>query len=410
MAFVRIVADSVVACDLQDAGRSPSKQVVGLTLEGHPAKSEPSSDIFVVNGTTGCDEGFGKLIDLMVEHGLLFYKSDVKRKKQGPDGLIAKDDVVIIKVNSQWDERGGTNTDLLRAIIEAIINHPDGFIGEIVVADNGQAQFGAFGSGGSFSWENSNAENRSQSVQKVVDMFSGSYKVSTYLWDEITLKCVGEYSEGDMEDGYVVNQTADSVTGIKVSYPKFKTRFGTYVSFKMGTWNPETEFYNSEKLKVINLPVLKAHFIYGVTACVKHYMGVVSDRLTKHNAHRSVDAGGMGTEIAETRIPTLNLIDAIWINANPGSGPRTSYSEATRVNVVMAGVDPVALDYWAAKHVLMQAARILGSKDLSPINPDNIASGSFGEWLRLSMQQIEKTGYQVAVNEDQMNIYVVNLS
>ena len=408
--LVVIVTGSVVAWELQDAGRRPSKQVMGLTLEGHPAKAEPSSDIFVVNGTTGYDGGFGKLTDLMGEQDLLFYKSDVKGKKQGPDGLIAKDDVVIIKVNSQWDERGGTNTDLLKAIIEAIIDHPDGFIGEIVVADNGQAQFGAFGSGGSLDWENSNAEDRSQSVQKVVDMFSGSCKVSTYLWDEISLKSVGEYSEGDMEDGYIVNQAANPVTGIKVSYPKFKTKFGTYISFKMGAWNRETRSYNSERIKVINVPVLKVHFIYGVTACVKHYMGVVSDRLTEHNAHRSVDAGGMGTEMVETRMSTLNLIDAIWINANPGSGPRTSYSKATRVNVIMASADPVALDYWAAKNVLMQAAQILGFIHLSAIDPDNTASGSFGKWLRLSMQQIERAGYQVTIDEDQMNIYVVNLS
>jgi hypothetical protein len=409
--LVVIVAVSAVVWELQETGRRKQpKEVIGLTLEGRLARAQPSSDIFVVKGTTGYDDGFNELINLMGEQGLPFYKSDVRGKNQGPEGLIAKDDVVIIKVNSQWDERGGTNTDLLKAIIEAIINHPDVFIGEIVVADNGQAQYGAFGSGGSLNWENSNAGDHSQSVQRVVDMFSGSYKVSTYLWDEITLKSVGEYSEGDMEDGYVVNQTPNPVTGIKVSYPKFKTRFGTYISFKRGVGNPETKSYDDEKLKVINVPVLKAHFIYGVTACVKHYMGVVSDKLTGHNAHQSVGTGGMGTEMVETRMPALNILDAIWINANPGKGPRTPYSEATRVNVIMASTDPVALDYWAAKHVLMQAARILGFKDLSSIDPDNTASGSFGEWLRLSMQEIQKAGHQATTNEDRMNVYVVDLS
>jgi len=400
MMLVVIVASSVVVWKIQEGERRPSKQV--------PTKAQPSS-IFVLNGTTGYDDGFSELINLMGEHDLPFYKSDTKKMNQGPDGLIARDDVVIIKVNSQWDERGGTNTDLLKAIIEATINHPDGFIGEIVVADNGQAQYGSFGGGGSLDWENSNAEDHSQSAQKVVDMFSGSYRVSTYLWDEITLKSVGEYSEGDMEDGYIVNQTADPVTGIKVSYPKFKTKFGTYISFKMGVWNPETRSYDDERLKVINVPVLKTHSIYGVTACVKHYMGVVSDKLTGHNAHRSVDTGGMGTEMVETRMPTLNILDAIWINANPKRGPRTSYSEATRANAIMASTDPVALDYWAAKHVLMQVAQTLGFKDLSPVDPDNNASGSFGEWLRLSMQEIEKAGYQATTDEDQMNVYVVNL-
>ena len=236
--LVVIVVGSVVLWKLHEVGRRPPEQAIGLTLEGRLAKVQPSSDIFVVVGTTGYDGGFSELISLMGERGLLFYKSDTNGENQGPNGLIARDDVVIIKVNCQWDERGGTNTDLLRAIIEAIVNHPDGFIGEIVVADNGQAQYGSLGTGGSLDWENSNAENPSQSAQRVVDMFSGSYRVSTYLWDEITRKAVGEYSEGDMEDGYIVNQTANPVTGIRVSYPKFRTKFGTYISFKRGVWEP----------------------------------------------------------------------------------------------------------------------------------------------------------------------------
>ncbi|HID90396.1 TPA: DUF362 domain-containing protein, partial [Candidatus Bathyarchaeota archaeon] len=407
--LVVIVVGSVVLWKLHEVGRRPPEQAIGLTLEGRLAKVQPSSDIFVVVGTTGYDGGFSELISLMGERGLLFYKSDTNGENQGPNGLIARDDVVIIKVNCQWDERGGTNTDLLRAIIEAIVNHPDGFIGEIVVADNGQAQYGSLGTGGSLDWENSNAENPSQSAQRVVDMFSGSYRVSTYLWDEITRKAVGEYSEGDMEDGYIVNQTANPVTGIRVSYPKFRTKFGTYISFKRGVWSPETRSYDGGRLKVINVPVLKSHSIYGVTTCVKHYMGVVSDKLTGHNAHRSVGTGGMGTEMVETRMPTLNILDAIWVNANPGRGPRTSYHDATRVNVIMASEDPVALDYWAAKHLLMQVARLRGFEDTSSIDPDNTAPGSFGEWLRLSMQEMQRVGYRVTINEDQMNVYVVSL-
>ena len=160
---------------------------------------------------------------------------------------------------------------------------------------------------------------------------------------------------------------------------------------------------------MINVPVLKSHSIYGVTTCVKHYMGVVSDKLTGHNAHRSVGTGGMGTEMVETRMPTLNILDAIWVNANPGRGPRTSYHDATRVNVIMASEDPVALDYWAAKHLLMQVARLRGFEDTSSIDPDNTAPGSFGEWLRLSMQEMQRVGYRVTINEDQMNVYVVSL-
>ena len=71
--------------------------------------------------------------------------------------------------------------------------------------------------------------------------------------------------------------------------------------------------------------------------------------------------------MVETGLPTLNIIDAIWVNANPppfsGNGPGTPYDQATRVNALMASTDPVALDYWAAKRVLMQTANLIGYAD-----------------------------------------------
>jgi len=391
----------------KEAQKEPS-----LVLNEGRATSQPASNIYVVNGTTGNDSGFASLIDLMDKNGLPFYESSEAGTARGPAGLIARDDVVIIKVNSQWDERGGTNTDLLKAVIQAIIEHPDGFIGEIVVADNGQAQYGsAPGGGGSLAYSRNNAENISQSAQDIVDHFAGSHRVSTYLWDTITTRRVSEYYEGDIEDGYVVNATVNANTGIMVSYPKFRTRFGTYVSFKLGIWNPQKQAYDSNRLKVINMPVLKSHSGYGVTACIKHYMGVVSDKLTSQlgaRAHQTVGKGGMGTEMVETRFPVLNILDSIWVNAVPGRGPDTPYTVATRINVIAASTDPVALDYWAAKHILLQVARNKGYTGVNSIDPDNNASGSFGNWLRLSMQELTNSGYEATIDESRMNIYIAN--
>jgi hypothetical protein len=379
-----------------------------LKLEEKRAEAEPPSDIFVVEGATGRNRGFEALLGLMGDHDLKFYRATGEGRTHGSDGLIPGDAVVIVKVNSQWDERGGTNTDLVRSVIEAILAHPDGFTGEIVVADNGQAQFGAHGYGGSLDYERNNAEDTDQSIQDVVDSFKG-HRVSTYLWDRITTNKVEEYFHGDDEDGYVLNEEADPTTGIVVSYPKFTTKHGTRISFRHGVWLPETSQYDSERLKVINIPVLKAHFIYGVTACVKHYMGVVSDKLTERGAHRSVDTGGMGTEMAGTRMPTLNVLDAIWVNANPGSGPRSNYEEATRLNTIMASVDPAALDYWATKHVLMQTARLMGHDDLSRFDPDNTESRSHGDWLRRSAEEMRKAGHRVTLDEERMNVFVTGL-
>jgi len=48
----------------------------------------------------------------------------------------------------------------------------------------------------------------------VAGYFSGTYHVSTFLWDTITTKQVHEYSEGDMGDGFIVNETKNPRTGI----------------------------------------------------------------------------------------------------------------------------------------------------------------------------------------------------
>lgn len=383
-----------------------------LELRGQLSEAGSASSIFVVSGTSGNDSGITDLIDLMGKHDLLLYTLSLSARNQGSAGLLACDDTVIIKVNCQWDERGGTNTDLLRAFIQAIVQHPDHFAGEIVVADNGQARYGATGAGGSFSYSKNNAENIAQSVQNVVDSLSSSYHISTYLWDAITTSRVAEYSEGDEEDGYVIDTMRSPRTGAMVSYPKFKTKFGTFISFKRGIWDPRTKAYNSSRVKVINMPVLKSHSGFGVTGCVKHYMGVCSDKLTERlgaSTHSTVGTGGMGTEMVGTRFPTLNIIDAIWINTNPGEGPRTPYDVAIQTNVIAGSTDPVALDYWAAKHIILQASRNKGYSNITSMDPDSLAQHSFGQWLRLSMNEINRVGYQTTVDENHMNVYVVHV-
>jgi len=363
------------------------------------ATESPSSDIFVVEGTNGDDDGFKSMIGLMEEKGKSFYKT-----KGSPRGIVASNSVVIVKVNSQWDERGGTNTDLVKSIIEEIVSHPDEFKGEVVIADNGQAQYGSTRNGGSLDYEVNNAVDPTQSNKKVAESFK-EHKVSTYLWDTITTNSVREYSEGDKEDGYIIYDAADPVTGIFVSYPKFRTKYGKYISFRHGVWNPPTSTYNSKKLVLLNVPVLKGHFIYGVTACVKHYMGVVSDKLQSGTAHRTVRTGGMGTMIAKTRAPDLNILDAIYVNSSCGKGPSCSLDDATQLNLVMASTDPVALDYWATKHVLMEAAKEQGQTDLSKFDLANTEQDSHGEWMSKSVAEMQKAGLPFTDNMNRVNVY-----
>jgi len=381
-----------------------SYETVSLDIKTMQFAVGNASEIFVVNGPEVAH--ISDLIDLMGSKNLSFYQSSIEGDNQGFDGLISSTDVVLLKINCQWDQRGGTNTDMLKELIQAIVDHPDGFNGEIIVADNGQGR-------GSLDWNNANSEYKNQSAQDVVDMFTSSYKVSTYLWDYINGIEVDEYSLGDINDGYVLYDTADVETEIYVSYPKFQTDYGTNVSFKEGIWNGLSY---EKKLKVINLPVLKSHSSYGVTATLKNYMGVQSEALA--NGHDKVATGGMGTLMVECGIPTLNIIDAIWVNANPESalnvGPYTSYSAATRVDILIAGLDPVALDYWSAKNILMQTANLTGHTEIYSLDPDSSDSRglteAFGVWLNRSRDELIRAGYNVTTNTEYMDIYANSLT
>jgi len=365
------------------------------------------SDIFAVSGTDGTGDGVSRLIQALEGDGGGFYRRATPGAHAA--GVVGASDVVLIKINAQWDKRGGTNTDLVRSLVLAIADHPEGFTGEIVIADNGQAQFGSRGGGGSLDWRNNNAVDQSQSIADVVSELAGSINVSAYLWDTITQTRVAEYSDGDYTDGYVVSELPAASTGIIVSYPKFTTAYGTRVSFKNGIWDTVSASYDHDRLVVINVPVLKSHAIYGVTASVKHYMGVVSDKLTSHNAHRSVATGGMGTQMVETRLPDLNIIDAIWINARPGGGPGTNYNQATQAGIIAASRDPVALDVWAAEEILIPTAEAFGYGNIRSMDPQEDGRRSFGRWLSLSADELVRGGYPVTMESGAANVRVVNL-
>ncbi len=381
-----------------------SPQEVTLEILPRASESDQVSDIYVVNGQEVAH--VTDLINLMGSENFSFYQSATSSVNQGPDGLISSTDVVLLKINCQWSQRGGTNTDFLKELIQAIIDHPEGFEGEIVVADNGQGR-------GSMDYDKTNSEDRDQSTQDVVNSFVPDHQVSTFLWDDIGGIEVQEYSDGDMNDGYIVYDAADTETEIYVSYPKFETDYGTKISFKHGIWDGAEYTPN---LKVINLPVLKSHSGYGVTATLKNYMGVQTQSLA--NGHDKVATGGMGTLMVECGLPTLNIIDAIWINANPetsvAEGPATSYNHATRVDILIAGTDPVALDYWSAKNILLPTSELTGHIDTYSLNPDSTDSSglteAFGIWLNKSKEELSRAGYNVTSDILNMNVFVENLT
>ncbi len=346
--------------------------------------------------------GLDDLLKLMGRNGLKFYRSPDESLLAGPDGIIAADDVVVVKINYQWPERGGTNTDLLRGLIRCIVDHPDTFTGQVVVCENAQ-----FNSVENFDRAANNAQDHSLSPHDVVIGFqSQGYPVTHFDWTSIRTTSVTEYSAGNLQNGYVVYPYDPQLQG-RISYPKFRTSYGTYISLKYGLWSPLRGTYDLEHLKFINVPVLKSHHAsYGATACVKHYMGVVTGELNT-NSHSAIARGILGALLGEIRPANLNILDCVWINANPYDGPWTTYAGATRRDELIASLDPVATDIWAVKNILIPAFLANGYSPPWPYpsaDPDD-PNSAFRTYLDHSMTYILNAGYDATNSLAQIDTF-----
>jgi hypothetical protein len=349
---------------------------------------EPVGDRFV---------GLDNLLTLMGQQGLKIYNSPAESWLSGPDGIIGSDDVVVIKINYQWVGCGGTNTDLLRGLIRTLVDHPDGFTGEIVVGENTQ-----FAPVDNFDRSGNNAQDRSLSPRDVVEGFQAQgFRVSLSDWRRLRFSEVDAGASCDQGQGYVVRRGA---TG-NLSYPKFRTDYGSCVDLRDGVREPGAGSFDRSRLKVINLPVLKPHgLVYAVTACVKNYMGVVTTELNT-NSHSGVRNGLMGAVMAEIRPPDLNILDCIWIQGNPYAGPGVGCG--TRMDQLVASTDPVAADIWATSNILIPAFLANGFSPPWPhpsADPDDPGS-TFRIYLDNSMDKLLAAGYEVTNDIDSIDVY-----
>jgi len=301
------------------------------------------TDCPVPEGVENHHEGVDALLQSMGDHGLKLYRTSKDTDMGGPSGLIEGSDVVLVKVNAQWKYRGCTNSDVVRGLIQRILEHPDGFSGEVVIFENGQG-------GGSLDCDtmwgrqytdtgvHANAENESHSFSYLVNQVFADDRVSMFLLDPVreTFIDVDDHTE----DGYRKYG--------EVSYPCFTTAKGNRVELKEGIWNGSSY---DDNLKLINVPVLKHHDGCGVTGAIKSYYGVLSMadgwRSERHYEKLGVHCGEM---IAKVRAPVLNILDCIWVTQVKWAGYPPEYT--TRLDQLLASLDPVALDYWASKYLL----------------------------------------------------------
>jgi hypothetical protein len=301
------------------------------------------TDCPISTGLGNHHEGLDALLNLMGNHGLKLHRTDKDTDIGGKDGLIDRSDVVLIKVNAQWKYRGCTNSDVIRGLIQRILDHPDGFDGEIVLFENGQG-------GGSLDCDtmwggrypdtgvHANAEDESHSFSYLVDKVFADSRVSKYLLDPIRKTFISK--EDHSTDGYRKLS--------RVSYPCFTTAKGNRIELKEGTWNGSSYDKN---LKLVNVPVLKHHMGCGITGALKSFYGVLSMSDGGYGERHYRRLGQhCGEMIAKVRTPILNILDCIWVS--PGALAGYPPEKTTRLNQLLTSIDPVALDYWATKHLL----------------------------------------------------------
>jgi uncharacterized protein (DUF362 family) len=281
----------------------------------------------------------------MAAGGWSFYRTAERRGLGGPDGAIAPRDTVLIKVNAQWKYRGCTNSDVVRGLVQRILDHPEGFEGEVVIVENGQGR-GSLncdthaGCDGGTHDVHANAENELHSFSWLVQELFQDERVGERLLDDLRFTFI------DTND----HETEGYRTAGNVSYPCFFTPRGTRVELREGLWTGSG--HDSASLNWINVPTMKDHKDLDVTGCLKHVYGLLSMEHTPISPHDPYEAGRvMGEFYTAVRAPVLSVLDHIWV----AHGSVCGYPESTttRRDVLVGGTDPCAMDAWSAKNVLL---------------------------------------------------------
>ena len=275
------------------------------------------------------------------------------------------------------------------------------FTGEIIIAENHQ-----YNSPNSRGWTTEN-RNGDFNLNELVNSFQakGYANVTKYHWIPVTpqsgtknpdIIAKAKIVEGPWQgDGYVYDERLFYESPMKrrclLSYPVFTSPFsGVIIDFKNGAWRDGD--YTKQPVKFINFAGINHHGDYaGVTASVKNYMGVVdmscgaprSGPAGYYNLHhigirdypgiyrkmpwrlkQKINAvfnisyrhkyfyhtgAALGSFMKQIRMADMNFITAHWV----GYGSRTDVSLSDHPKALVAGKDPVALDYWSGKNIIL---------------------------------------------------------
>jgi len=339
------------------------------------------------------DPAVDTLLAMMETKGIYLHQTNTY-----PDGIVGSDHVVIIKGNFQWTSRNTTSTDRIKGLIWQILQHPDGFSGEIIICDNTQS----IGTG--INERDNNSEDPQQSIPDVVStFFDKGYPVYyldwVYIWDVVA----SEYSVGDYDDGYIYE------TSTKISYPKFVSPSGNiFISMRYGIWDSISTEYDKSRLCIIDFPVLKSHVMAGATIAVKNWIGMLTTAYPNqryggwepmHYTYFFGKTSALVARVMEVTYPKLVFLDAAWtstVNPNVLQG-------LVNTKMFLASTDPVAVSWYAAKYILTPIA-----SDPGITNPDSRGSRYYNT-LSAWTSYLQNAGLACTKDSSKISVYDRNV-
>lgn len=309
--------------------------------------------------------------------------------------FVGKNDIVILKPNCQWWNQGRTNLAAMKGFIDLVLQIPD-FSGEIIIAENHhfmddslpEHEKDNIRGWTKLSTINGRIDGVNHTMNSLVALFheQGHRNVSKVHWRDggPRKKGWGNGQNGGivsspaMGDGYVwsdIDYVYSPLLGlkkwyVKMTYPVFTSPFsGIVVDFMNGAYQRDGKnggrYLKDRPVKFINFAALNDHGRdTGITGTIKNYMGITDLSCGDwgkmpagyHNVHacggrffRYAKAGPLGFFMKKIRKADLNIITAEWV----GWGDRIDTNKAARSRTILAGTDPVALDYYGAKHLIL---------------------------------------------------------
>ncbi|HMF40861.1 MAG TPA: DUF362 domain-containing protein [Polyangia bacterium] len=337
-------------------------------------------------------------------------------KVGGIERVVGERDVVLIKVSAQWWNQGMTNVAAARRLIERVVGRP-GFAGEVIVFENTHFRL-PDGSGLSRAWTRPSDRNVDvpgwTRLGDLIPHFAGLKAPVSFvgLIDGGASALAGDHwfdsrhehgvyggdgrgpiADGEERDGYhwdftetfsLPRSLVDSAR-TPLTWPVFTSpRSGLVVDLRRGIFQKDASGRRApvadRKLTWINMTTCNEHAATGITAACKSPMGLVDMSAgalgtdPRGRGYQSLHyfgypnaswrmAGPLADFTMKVRAPDLYLTVAEWISITP-PGPwdperqdiRLEEASARRARTVVAGTDPVAIDTYCARNLLMPAS------------------------------------------------------